>query len=304
MNILVTGGAGFIGSHITDAYIKKGHRVSVVDDLTTGFRKNVNKKARFYQIDIRDNEALRTVIKREKPDIINHHAARAAVTESIKNPIPTLEVNVLGTANLALLAGEYGIKKFIFASTGGAMYGMGPFKKPVSEKTPENPISPYGLSKQLAEQTIAYYAGTACFEYLIFRYANVFGPRQNPKGEAGVIAIFGALMKHGETPTIFGDGKKTRDYVYINDIVAANVIGLKRGVNTTLNLGWEKETQDNEVFRTLAMYTKFTEQPLYAPHRNGEVFRCSLNAAKAAETIGWKPKTPFQKGVAKTVRTL
>ncbi|MBI5153130.1 MAG: NAD-dependent epimerase/dehydratase family protein [Parcubacteria group bacterium] len=304
MNILVTGGAGFIASHIVDAYIKKGHKVTVIDNLATGFRKNVNKEAKFYKADIRDLEALRKIFKKEQPRIINHHAAIAVVTESIKNPIPTLEVNVLGTTNLLLLGGEYNIKKFIFASTGGAIYGTGPFNAPVPETTKTNPSSPYGLSKLLAEKTIKYYANNNNFDYLIFRYANVYGPRQNPKGEAGVVAIFGALMKKNVSPTIFGDGKKTRDYVYVEDIVRANTLALAKGKDTTINIGCGEETEDQKIFNTVAKATKFKGIPSYLPHRNGEVLRIALDAKKANNTIGWKPTVKLQNGITKTIQLL
>ncbi|MBI5421033.1 MAG: NAD-dependent epimerase/dehydratase family protein [Parcubacteria group bacterium] len=303
MNILVTGGAGFIASHIVDAYIKKGHKVTVVDNLATGFRKNVNKEAKFYNADIRDLEALRKIFKKEQLDVVNHHAAIAVVTESLKNPIPTLEVNVLGTTNLLLLGGEYNIKKFIFSSTGGAMYGD-PEKLPASETTEPKPLSPYGLSKLLAEETIRYYSSNNNFNHLIFRYANVYGPRQNPKGEAGVVAIFGGLMKKGVSPTIFGDGTKTRDYVYVDDIVRANVLALTKGNGTTINLGWGKEIQDKEIFDAVAKATKFKQIPALAPHRDGELLRSSLNAQKANDTIGWKPSITLKNGITKTITSL
>jgi len=303
MNILVTGGAGFIASHIVDAYIKKGHKVVVIDNLVTGFRKNVNKKAKFYKADIQDLETLRRIFKKEQPQIINHHAAIAEVAKSLRDPIPTLEVNVLGTTNLLLLGGEYNIKKFIFSSTGGAMYGD-PEKLPASETTEPKPLSPYGLSKLLAEETIRYYSSNNNFNHLIFRYANVYGPRQNPKGEAGVVAIFGGLMKKGISPTIFGDGTKTRDYVYVDDIVRANVLALTKGTNTTINLGWGKEIQDKEIFDAVAKTTKFKHAPTLAPHRDGELLRSSLDAKKANEIIGWKPKVSLKNGIAKTAQLL
>jgi len=303
MNILVTGGAGFIASHIVDAYLKKGHKVVVIDNLVTGFRKNVNKKAKFYKADIQDLETLRRIFKKEQPQIINHHAAIAEVAKSLRDPIPTLEVNVLGTTNLLLLGGEYNIKKFIFSSTGGAMYGD-PEKLPASETTEPKPLSPYGLSKLLAEETIRYYSSNNNFNHLIFRYANVYGPRQNPKGEAGVVAIFGGLMKKGISPTIFGDGTKTRDYVYVDDIVRANVLALTKGTNTTINLGWGKEIQDKEIFDAVAKTTKFKHAPTLAPHRDGELLRSSLDAKKANEIIGWKPKVSLKNGIAKTAQLL
>ncbi len=208
MKILVTGGAGFIGSHIIDAYVRLGHKVVVIDNLKTGFKNNLNKKAKFYRTDIRNLKSIKQIFKKEKFDIVNHHAAIAEVIKSIKNPLLTIETNVLGTINLLVASSENKIKKFIFASTGGAIYGE-PKKIPVDENTPAKPLSPYGLSKLLAEESIKFYARNFGFDYLIFRYGNVYGPRQNPKGEAGVVAIFSYLIKNNKQPIIFGDGSKT-----------------------------------------------------------------------------------------------
>jgi len=303
MNILVTGGAGFIASHIVDAHIKRGHKVAVIDNLVTGFRKNLNKKAKFYKADIRDLETLRKIFKKEQPQIINHHAAIAEVVKSLRDPLPTIEVNVQGTINLLLCGGESGIKKFIFSSTGGAIYGE-PKNIPADETTTTTPLSPYGLSKLLGEESIKFYTRHYRFKYLIFRYPNVYGPRQNPKGEAGVVAIFGALMKKGKSPTIFGDGTKTRDYVYVDDVIRANILALTKGDNATINLGWGKEVQDQEIFGTIAKATKFKTAPSYLPHRNGEVLRIALDAQKANETIGWKPKVTLKNGIKKTIQLL
>ena len=197
MKILITGGAGFIASHVADTYIKAGHKVAIVDNLLTGFRRNVNPKAKFYKADIRDLTQMQAIFKKERPEIVNHHAAIAEVVKSLRNPIPTLQTNVLGTTNVLLSFGMYGRgknKKFIFSSTGGAIYGE-PKKIPADESEERAPLSPYGLSKLLGEELIKFYARQYGFSYLIFRYPNVYGPRQNPKGEAGVIAIFGRLMK-------------------------------------------------------------------------------------------------------------
>src|SRR3989344_5224679 len=208
MKIIVTGSAGFIGSHIADRYRALGHTVVEVD-----IRSPKNP------IDINDAAALTALFKKEKPDIVNHHAAIAEVVKSIRDPLPTFQTNVLGTVNVLMAAGEAGtVKKILFASTGGAIYGE-PKKLPADEATPATPLSPYGLSKLLGEEAIAFYSRMFGYAYLIFRYPNVYGPRQNPKGEAGVVAIFAELMKHGVRPTIFGDGTKARDYAYVDDIV-------------------------------------------------------------------------------------
>src|SRR3989344_5140417 len=242
MKINVTGGAGFIASHVVDTYIAVGHKVAVIDNLNTGFRRNVNSKATFYKADIRDLPAIEKIFRKERPEIVNHHAAIVEVVKSVKNPIPTYEVNVLGMATVLLWFGRFGRNqsgragKFIFSSTGGAIYGE-PKQLPAPETTLARPLSPYGLSKLLGEDLIFFYARTYKFDYCIFRYPNVYGPRQNPKGEAGVVAIFGGLMKQGVRPTIFGDGTKARDYTYVADIVRANLRALRQGKNITINLG-------------------------------------------------------------------
>ena len=304
MKIIVTGGAGFIASHVVDAYIKAGHRVVVIDDRSKGFSKNINPKAKFYKADITDLAAMEKIFKKEKPEVVNHHAAIAEVVRSMRDPIPTLTVNVLGTANLLLAFGHHGRgahRKFIFASTGGAMYGD-PKRVPVNETAPVGPLSPYGLSKLLAEEAIVFYAKQFGFDYFIFRYANVFGPRQNPRGEAGIVAIFGALMKSGAAPTIFGDGRKSRDYIYVGDVALANLAALRRGENTIVNLGNGTLVTDREVFKTIAREVGFDGAPVYAPYRAGEIYRISLNAAKARKILGWKPKMAFEKGVREAVK--
>ncbi len=305
MKIIVTGGAGFIGSHIVDAYISAGHTVLVIDNLSTGFKKNINPKAIFYNVDIRNGKEIKKIFKKEKPEVVNHHAAIAEVIKSLRDPIPTLEVNVIGTANVLSSFGEHGSgknKKFIFASTGGAIYGN-PKTIPASETSPCNPLSPYGLSKLLDEETIKFYARHFGFEYTIFRYANVYGPRQNPKAEAGVVAIFGGLLKEGTCPTIYGDGKKSRDYVYINDVVLASILALKKGKNRIMNIGTGKLTTDLEVFTTVVRTFDSLHNPVYAPHRRGETRKISLDTGLAQKVLGWKHRKTFIEGVRETFNT-
>ncbi len=307
MKIIVTGGAGFIASHIVDAYIKKGHSVAVIDNLATGFRHNVNKKARFYEADIRDREAMERIFKKEKPEVVSHHAAIAEVMKSLRNPLPTLEVNVLGTTNVLLAFGMYGAgshRKFIFSSTGGAIYGE-PKKIPADENTPPLPLSPYGLSKALGEDVIKFYARQYKFPYVIFRYPNVYGPRQNPHGEAGVVAIFGGLLRDGKQPTIFGDGTKSRDYTFVADIVHANELALTKRTanNQTMNLGHGKIVSDKNVFDTIAKELNFSGEVKFAPHREGEVYKISLNASRAKKLLGWKPTVTFPEGVKRAVNS-
>ena len=303
MKILVTGGVGFIGSHIVDAYINLGYKVVVIDNLSTGFRKNLNPKAKFYKVDIGDLPKIEKIFQKEKPQIVNHHAAIAEVVKSLRDPLPTLNVNVIGTINLLLAAGKIRVKKFIFSSTGGAIYGQ-PDKIPADENTPAIPLSPYGLSKLLGEECIKFYAKHYGFDYLIFRYPNVYGPRQNPKGEAGVVAIFSGLIKNNKRPIIFGDGAKTRDYVYIDDIVRANVIGLKRGKNEIFNLGWGKKISDKKIFDTIAKNLNFKQPPIYSPFRRGEVYQIALSAKKARKNLGWKPKIKLEEGIKKNIMSV
>lgn len=300
--ILVTGGAGFIASHIVDAYINLGHKVVVIDDLSTGNIANVNSEATFYNMDIRDREKIEEIFTKEKPQIVNHHAAIAEVVKSLRNPIPTLEVNVLGTVNILRAGGEIGIEKLIFSSTGGAIYGE-PDRIPANEKSPTTPLSPYGLSKLQGEEAIACYARHYGFNYLIFRYPNVFGPRQNPKGEAGVVAIFSGLMREGKRPIIFGDGTKTRDYVYVEDIVSANILALTKGNDQIINLGLGKKISDQMIFDAIAKNLSFTSKPIYEPYRKGEVYQIALDAQKAKRLIGWKPTIDFEKGIEKYIKT-
>lgn len=301
--ILVTGGAGFIASHVVDKCVSLGYSVAVIDNLSTGFKKNLNPDARFYKGDIRNLAFVERVLKKERPDVINHHAAVAEVVKSVRNPLKTLEINVIGTVNLLLTGGRGSMKKFIFASTGGAVYGEAE-KVPVSEKAETAPLSPYGLSKLLAEETISFYARSYGFEYLILRYPNVYGPRQNPKGEAGIVAIFAGLIKEGKRPTIFGDGTKTRDYVYIDDIVKANVTGLRRGKNEIVNLGWSKEVSDQKMFDAIAKSLDFKKSPIYAPFRQGEICRIALKANKVQKILNWRPKIKLDEGIGKTIRTI
>ncbi len=309
MKIIVTGGAGFIGSHITDAYIAAGHTVAVIDNLSKGFRRNLNPKAAFYRADITDLAAMERIFKKERPEAVNHHAALAEVVASVRNPEPTLTTNVIGTANVLMAFGRYGRRTgarkgtFIFASTGGAMYGD-PKRVPVNEDAPRDPLSPYGLSKLLGEDTVHYYARQFGFDYVIFRYANVFGPRQNPKGEAGIVAIFGGLMTQGLRPTIFGDGTKSRDYVYVGDVARANLAALRKGHGETLNIGRGVLTTDRAMCDAIAKEAGYTKPPTFAPFRPGEIYRISLDASRARRVLGWNPRVDIAEGVTQALAEL
>ncbi len=309
MKIIVTGGAGFIASHIADAYIEAGHKVVVIDNLSKGFRRNLNPKAKFYKADVTNLALMDQIFKKERPAAVNHHAAIAVVEESMRDPIPTLTVNTLGTVNTLIAFGRHGrdpkggTRRFILASTGGAMYGD-PAHIPVDETAPQDPLSPYGLSKQLAEHAVHFYAKQFGFDHLIFRYANVFGPRQNPKGEAGIVAIFGGLMKAGVRPIIFGDGSKSRDYVYVGDVAAANLAALSKGRNATFNIGRGITTTDRQMFDAIAHEAGFVKGPKLAPFRPGEIYRISLDASKARRVLGWKPRTDIPEGVRNALKEI
>ncbi len=303
MRIIVTGGAGFIASHVVDAYIKASHHVAVIDNLSHGLRKNVHPKATFYRADIRSPKQLAAIFKKERPQAANHHAALISVTESVREPRKTFITNAEGTLNvlLALAAAPGGgRKKFLFSSTGGAIYGN-PKKLPADETTPPDPLSPYALAKEVAERLIIYHADAAHMNYLIFRYANVYGPRQQEVGGAGIFPIFTGLMKRGKQPTIFGNGRKTRDYVYVEDVARANALGLTRGTNAILNIATARETSDREIFDAIARNLHFGREPRFAPSRPGEVMRISMSYRKAKKILGWEPKFSFEEGTRRAV---
>jgi UDP-glucose 4-epimerase len=300
MKILVTGGAGFIGSHIVDKIISLGHDCVVVDNLLTGNEHNINPKAIFYKADITNTEELEEVFSKERPNIVNHHAAQIVVRKSVKEPVYDAEINILGSLNLIELSREYRIEKFIYASTGGAVYGE-PICLPVDEDHPIFPLSHYGVSKHTVEHYLHVFNQLYGLRYTVLRYSNVYGPRQNPYGEAGVVAIFTEQMLAGEKPTIFGDGTKTRDYVFVDDIVDVNIIAMdKNSDNEVFNLGWGKEVSDQKMFETIRDALKVDIKPLYDKKRPGEVDRISLDNTKIKRWLNWQPKVSLEAGIEKT----
>ncbi len=303
MRILVTGGAGFIASHITDAYITAGHQVAVIDNMHHGFKQNVNKRAKFFRVDIRNVNALHRVCTQFKPQLVNHHAAISEVVTSMREPNLTVDVNVIGTANLLHCATTVGTKKIIFASTGGTIYGNAK-RLPTPETAALNPISAYAASKQLGEAWIQYYQRAYGLHYTIFRYGNVFGVRQDPHGEAGVIAIFAGLMTQGMQTYLFGDGQKQRDYVYIDDIVQANKLALTRGNNEIYNLGLGKGITDQAVHEIVASHFQQVAPAKHKAVRPGEVSRTYVTSAKAKRELGWKPHWTLRSGVADYVKRM
>lgn len=280
MKILITGGAGFIGSHIGDKLAEMGNRVIIVDDLSAGKEENINPQASFYKLDIRDRESLERVFAQEQPEIVNHHAAQTDVRRSMQDPIFDAQVNVLGSINVIDLSLKYRVRKVIFAST-SAVYPE-PKYLPADERHPINPLSAYGISKYTTEHYLHLYFDTYGLRYTTFRYGNVYGPRQYPDGEAGVVAIFSEQMLSGVQPTIFGDGSKTRDYVNIDDIVRANMLVMEGlGDGQVFNLGWAREVTDFEVFDAVRKAVGVEVEPVYDKKRPGEVERICLDSSKA-----------------------
>ncbi|HHT9125110.1 MAG TPA: NAD-dependent epimerase/dehydratase family protein [Candidatus Brocadiia bacterium] len=300
MKILVTGGAGFIGSHIVDKIILMGHDCIVVDNLLTGKEHNVNPKAIFYKVDISDTEEMERIFLKEHPNIVNHHAAQVDVRKSVREPVYDAEVNILGSLNLMELSREYRVEKFIYASTGGAVYGE-PLYLPVDEDHPIYPLAHYGVSKHTVEHYLHVFNELYGFRYTVLRYGNVYGPRQNPYGEAGVVAIFSEQMLARERPTIFGDGSKTRDYIFIDDVVDANILVMNnRGDNEVFNLGWGKEVSDQKIFEAVRDALKVDIKPIYDKKRPGELDRICLDNKKIKHWLDWQPKVSLEEGIART----
>ena len=299
MKILVTGGAGFIASHIVDSYIKAGHEVVVIDNLSTGKANFVNPKAKFYKADIRDAEEMSRIIGEFKPEVINHHAAHIQVGYSVINPQFDAQNNVIGLLNIMQAAKEIGIKKMIMASTGGAMYGNQ--KTPFKDSMKEEPLSPYGVSKRAGELYLNYYHQEFKIPYTALRYANVYGPRQNAHGESGVIAIFSEMIAAGKQPIINGDGTHTRDYVYVTDVTRANELALKTDFVGSINIGTTEETTTNEVYRQVVAEFGAKMEEKHGPARPGEQITSSLDYSRAKEVLSWEPTIKFNDGVKKVV---
>ena len=299
MNILVTGGAGFIGSQIADAYIKAGHNVIIADNMSTGVKEFINPKAKFYELDIR-GEKISEVFENHKIDVINHHAAQIDLRKSVEDPKYDVDVNVNGSINLLQNAIKYGVKKFIFASTGGAIYGEHDYF-PADEKHPTRPYAPYGINKNTIEKYLFYYNHVYGLDYVVFRYANVYGPRQNPLGECGVVAIFTDKMLKGTLPLINGDGKQTRDYVYVGDVVKANVLALNAKGPVTYNIGTSVETDVNYIFDKVNEYAGTGYKENHGPPKKGEQRRSVLSYEKIKKELGWEPDVDMAKGLELTI---
>jgi len=300
MKILVTGGAGFIGSHVVDAYIEAGHQVAVVDDLSTGRPSNLNQQAAFYKVDIRSPE-LRQVFDGFRPEVVNHHAAQMDVRRSVADPRFDADINILGSINVLECAREYGVRKFIYISSGGAVYGE-PVFLPCTEEHPVDPICPYGASKHVVEQYLYIYRQVYGLDYTVLRYPNVFGPRQDPRGEAGVVAIFTRQMLGDEQVVINGDGEQLRDFVYVADCVSANLLTLENGSGGRIyNLGQGIGTSINEIFEHLKAITGYRRDAVHGPPKAGETYRIYCDASRARQELGWEPTVDLEEGLRCTV---
>ena len=300
MRILVPGGAGFIGSHVVDRFVELDHEVAVLDDLSTGKREFVHPRARLFEADITDRAAVEACMAAWKPEVVDHHAAQIDVRHSVEDPVHDARTNILGGLELLQACRRHGVRKFIYASTGGALYGEGR-SLPATEDHPINPESPYGASKHALEHYLYLWKQLHGLDYTVLRYPNVYGPRQNPLGEAGVNAIFIGLMLHAKRPRIFGTGEQLRDYVYVADVVEANVLALERGSGEMVNIGSGIGVSVNQIFRELKSLLGFEGEPIHEAPRPGEVQRIYLDAARAERVLGWRPRTPFRDGLAKTI---
>jgi len=300
MKILVTGGAGFIGSHIVDAFLGLGHQVSILDNLSTGRESNINPRAQFYKADIRDAEFVEDLFKRETFDALCHEAAQMDVRRSVTDPVYDASVNILGVLTLLECCQKYGVSRVLFASSGGAIYGEQEYF-PADEAHPTRPISPYGVAKLTTEQYLYYYQQVYGIESVCLRYANVYGPRQNPEGEAGVVAIFTSRMLRDEKAVVNGDGKQTRDYVFVGDVVRANVLALGYRGSGVFNIGTGVETDVNMLFRHIRTLTGSRCEETHGEAKKGEQLRSVLNNAKIRADLGWSVSVSLEEGLRQTV---
>jgi UDP-glucose 4-epimerase len=300
MKILVTGGAGFIGSHVVDIYIQNNFEVVVIDDLSTGHLSNLNPAATFYQLDIRSPQ-IAEVFEKERPDYVNHHAAQVNVRRSVSDPYFDAEVNILGSINLLEYSRKYGVKRMIYISSGGAVYGE-PETLPCDETHPVNPICQYGASKHVVEHYLYMYHQNYDLDYVVLRYANVYGPRQDPHGEAGVVAIFTGQMLTNEPVVINGDGEQQRDFVYVEDCANANLLAISTpNQNAIYNIGSGFGTSVNEIFGMLKDFSGYKRSATYGPAKLGETQRIYLDANKALNGLNWKPTVALRQGLHKTI---
>jgi UDP-glucose 4-epimerase len=299
MKILVTGGAGFIASHVVDVYIQLGHEVYIIDDFSTGQRRNVNSKAKVFNLDIADPQAAKSIAE-IKPDVLNHHAAQMDVRRSVADPTFDARINIIGFINLLEASKDAGVKRVIFSSSGGAVYGdREPI--PASEEHEALPLSPYGVSKLTGELYLGYYQMAFGLPYVALRYANVYGPRQSTLGEAGVVAIFISQLLAGKSPVINGDGKQTRDYVFVGDVVRANVAALNSNYTGAVNIGTGKETDVVTICESLREGVGSPVKAIHGPAKLGEQRRSCLVTSLAQKVLGWRPEVGLKEGLQQTI---
>ena len=297
--VLVTGGAGFIGSHLVDRLLELDYRVVVLDDLSTGKLGNLPTRVNFHHTGV-TNAAIENTFRREKPNLLFHLAAQVSVSHSMRNPLEDAEANILGTLRLMEASRRHGIEKFVYSSTGGALYGN-PEYIPCREDHPIRPLSPYGLAKSVSEKYLELYHQMYRLNYAALRYGNVYGPRQDTTGEAGVVAIFSRAMLEGRQPVIFGNGEQERDFVYVKDVVEANLLALNETIVGPYNIGTGTGTSVNRIFEMLSKILRFRRAPLHSPARLGEVQKISLDPNKSNREMGWQPQTSLDKGLELTV---
>jgi len=300
-NILVTGGAGFIGSHVVNALIEKNIMPIVVDNLSSGKIENLDPRALFYQQDITDDEMMEKIFMLHKPKCVFHLAAQISVSNSVKDPIEDARINIIGSLKLLEFSVKYGVEKFIFSSTGGAIYGDDVSEIPTSENEFPKPISPYGIAKFSVENYLRFYNYQHGLKYAVLRYANVYGPRQDPHGEAGVVAIFSERMLKDDEVIIFGDGENIRDYVYVTDVASANLLAMEKLENEVVNICTGVGTSVNELFAALKKSTGYSKEPIHADPRPGDLRKSILSWEKAKNLMGWKPSVRLNDGLVKTV---
>jgi len=299
MRAIVTGGAGFIGSHMADLLLSEGWEVVVIDDLSSGKRSNVNPKATFYQTDIASPE-IRGIFEKERPSVVFHFAAQISVAVSVREPLKDAQTNIIGAVNLLESCVACGTEKFVFSSSGGTVYGEVP-GAPATEDTAFSPFSPYGINKMALEYYLNFYNKQHGLKFTSLRYGNVYGPRQDPHGEAGVVAIFTRAMLEGKTPTINGDGGCQRDYVFVGDVVRANFACIDKGHNTAFNVGTGIATDVNRIYESIRKAVGFPNAANYGPHRAGDLLRSVLDISKAKRELGWTPEQSLDSGIVLTV---
>jgi UDP-glucose 4-epimerase len=298
--ILIVGGAGFVGSHLADRLITEGYSVAIVDNLSSGVKKNVNNKARFYKIDICNSE-ISDIFEKEKPKIVFHLAAQIDLRRSVENPIEDANINILGSLNVLDNCIKYKIEKIVFASSGGAIYGDADII-PTPEDYPEYPLSPYGINKLTVEKYLNYYYKIFGLPFVSLRFSNIYGPRQNSKGEAGVVAIFCDKMLSKKQPIIYGNGEQTRDFVYVEDVVDALVLAINSKKIGIFNIGSTKETDINTIFEKIRKIMNSACEEVHIPAKIGEQKRSCLDCHRAKNELGWEPKYNLEKGLEETVK--